>query len=76
MSTLTPDQRLKFVEKARAKKAQPDSKVNVLSQLQISKGDKKKRKGSDARISIPVKTYCPNPIFADKAANAEGEVSR
>jgi hypothetical protein len=31
MSTLTPAQRLKFLEKARAKKAQPDNKVDVLS---------------------------------------------
>jgi hypothetical protein len=74
MSTLTPAQRLKFVEKARAKKAQPDSKVDALSQLEVGEGDRKKRKSSDARISIPVKTYGPSPTAVDQAANAEGEV--
>jgi hypothetical protein len=61
------------VEKARAKKAQPDSKVGVLSQLEISEGDKKKRKCSDSRISIPVKMSGPSPVVADQAANAEEE---
>jgi hypothetical protein len=73
MSTLTPARRLKFVEKARAKKAQPDSKVGVLYQLEISEGDKMKRKGSDARISILVKTPGASPVAADQAANAEEE---
>jgi hypothetical protein len=74
MSTFTPAQRLKFTEKARAKKAQPESKVDVLSQLKVGEGDRKKRKSSDARISIPVKTYGPSPTAVDQAANAEGEV--
>jgi hypothetical protein len=42
---------MKFLEKARAKKAQPDNKVDVLSQLEVGEGEKKKRKASDARIS-------------------------
>ncbi|KAK2428825.1 hypothetical protein QL285_027313 [Trifolium repens] len=74
MSTLTPAQRLKFVEKARAKKAQPDSKVDALNQLEVGERDRKKRKSSDARISILVKTSGPSPTTVDQAANAEGEV--
>jgi hypothetical protein len=74
ISTLTPTQRLEFLEKARAKKAQPESKVEVLSQLEIGEGDRTKMKGSDARISIPVKTSGPNPTAVDQAVNAEGEV--
>jgi hypothetical protein len=65
MSTLTPAQRLKFLEKARAKKAQPDSKVDVISQLEVGEGDRKKRKGGDARITIPVKTPGPSPTAVD-----------
>jgi hypothetical protein len=45
MSTFTPAQRQQFLEKARAKKAQAESKVDVHTQLEIGEGDKKKRKG-------------------------------
>jgi hypothetical protein len=31
MSTLTPAQRVQYLEKARAKKAQPDNKIDVLN---------------------------------------------
>ena len=43
-------------------------------QLEVGEGDKKKRKGSDARISIPVKTFGPNYAAVGQAANVEGEV--
>jgi hypothetical protein len=68
MSTLTPAQRAQFLEKARARKAlaekgQTDEKVEILNQLEIGEVEekKKKRKGNDARISIPLKTSSPKP---------------
>jgi hypothetical protein len=73
MSTLTPEQRLKFLEKAMAKKAHPDNKVDVLSQLKVGEGEKEKRKASDARISIPVKASSPSDTAADKAVDVGGE---
>jgi hypothetical protein len=73
MSTLTPAQRLQFLEKARKKKEQPDNKVDVLGQLDISEGDRKKRKGGDTRISILVNTSVPSPA-AGEGASAGGEV--
>jgi hypothetical protein len=74
MSTLTPEQRLKFLEKARAKKAQPDSKVDVLSQLEIAEGDKKKRKVEAARLSVAIRAKAPNLSAAvvDEATKAGG----
>jgi hypothetical protein len=74
MSNFTPAQRLQFLEKARARKSQTGNKVDALAQLEVGEGDKKKRKGGDARISIPVKTSSPNPAAVGQAANAEGEV--
>jgi hypothetical protein len=79
MSTLTPAQRVQFLEKARARKAQAekekaDDKVDVLSQLEIGEVEKKKRKGGDARISIPVKTSSPKPAAVGQAVDVEGEV--
>jgi archaellum component FlaC len=48
--------------------------VDALAQLEVGEGGKKKKKGSDARISIPVKTSGPNPAAVGQAANVEGEV--
>jgi hypothetical protein len=75
MSTLTPAQRLKFLEKARAKKAQPDNKVDVLSQLEVAEGDRKKRKAEPARVSvaIPDKESGPSAAAVDEAVEAQGE---
>jgi hypothetical protein len=64
---------MKFLEKARAKKAQPDSKVDALSQLEIGVGEKKKRKTNDARVSIPVRASSDGDLTADKSMDA-GEV--
>jgi hypothetical protein len=74
MSTLTPAKRLKFLERARAKKTQPDNKVDVLSQLEGAEGDKKKRKIEPARIRVPVsdKVSSPAAAAADEAAEAGG----
>jgi hypothetical protein len=46
MATISEEQRMKFLMKARAKKAQPEDKVDVLSKLEIVEGDKKKKSGS------------------------------
>jgi hypothetical protein len=51
MSTLTPAQRVQFLEKARARKAQAEKEkagdtVDALTQLEIGEVDKKKRKGA------------------------------
>jgi hypothetical protein len=64
---------MKFLEKARAKKAQPDNKVDALSQLKIGEGEKKKRKTNDARVSIPVRASSAGDLAADKSIDA-GEV--
>jgi hypothetical protein len=61
---------MRFVEKARAKKAQPDNKVDALSQLEVGEGEKKKRKTSDARISIPVRASSASDLAAGKAIDA------
>jgi hypothetical protein len=74
MLTLTPAQRLQFLEKARKRKEQPEKKVEVLSQLDVGEGDKKKRKGGDSRVSIPMKTSSSSPVVGELAANAEGEI--
>jgi hypothetical protein len=78
MSTFTPAQRLQFFEKARAKKAQAEKdqagdKVDVLKQLEVVESDKKKRKGGDARIIIPVKAPSHVVAIADKAAEVEDD---
>jgi uncharacterized protein (DUF736 family) len=73
MSTLTPAQRLQFIERARAKKAQPDNKVEVLSQLEVGKGERKKRKGESSRVSISVKVPSLSAPVDDQVADAEGE---
>jgi hypothetical protein len=70
MSTFTPTQRQQFLEKARARKAQAESKVDVLAQLEIGEGDKKKRKGSEVRLNIPVKKPSLSAPVADKATAA------
>jgi hypothetical protein len=38
---------MQFLEKARKRKERPEKKVDVLSQLDIGEGDKKKRKGGE-----------------------------
>jgi hypothetical protein len=77
MSTLTPAQRVQFLEKARARKAQAEKEkandtVDALNQSEIGEVDKKKRKGGDARISIQVKGSGLNPAAVGQAANAGG----
>ncbi|KAK2444655.1 hypothetical protein QL285_015664 [Trifolium repens] len=72
MSSLTPAQRLQYLEKARKKKEQPEEKVDVLSQLDVGE-DKKKRK-SDSRVSLQVKPSSSSPVVGEKAAKVEGEV--
>jgi hypothetical protein len=44
MSTLTPSERLKFLEKARAKKAQSGAKVDILPKQDIAEGDNKRKR--------------------------------
>jgi hypothetical protein len=44
MSTLTPAERLKFLEKARARKAMSEAKVDVLPKLDIAEGDNKRKR--------------------------------
>jgi hypothetical protein len=61
------------LEKARVKKAQAASKVDVLTQLDFGEVDKKKRKNSETRASIPVKAPSPSAPAADKVADVEGE---
>jgi hypothetical protein len=75
MSTPTPEQRLKFLEKSRAKKAQPDNKVDVLSQLEVVEGDnKKKRKENPGRINVEIPGKGSSVIvIADEAVEAGGE---
>jgi hypothetical protein len=75
MSTPTPEQRLKFLEKSRAKKAQPDNKVDVLSRLEIAEGDKKKRKVETVGISVALldKSSSPAAVVVNEATEAEGE---
>jgi hypothetical protein len=63
---------VKLLEKARAKKAQPDNKVDVLSQLEVGEGEKKKWKASDARISIPVRASSAGDLAAGKAIEVGG----
>jgi hypothetical protein len=77
MSTLTPAQRVQFLEKARARKAQAEKEkandtVDALNQSEIGEVDKKKRKGGVARISIQVKGSGLNPAAVGQAANAGG----
>jgi hypothetical protein len=46
---------MKFLMKARAKKAQPEDKVDAISQLEVVEGDKKKkRKAKTGRIRMEV----------------------
>jgi hypothetical protein len=78
MSTLTPAQRVQFLEKARARKAQAEKEkagdtVDALTQLEIGEVDKKKRKGGDSRTSIQVKASGSNSAAVGQVANAGGE---
>jgi hypothetical protein len=75
MSTFTPAQRQQFLEKARARKAQAESKVDVLAQLEIGEGDKKKRKGSEVCPNISVKESSSSAPAADKATIAGEETN-
>jgi hypothetical protein len=74
MSSLTPAQRLQYLEKARKRKEQPEKKVEVLSQLDVGEGDKKKRKGGDSRVSLQVRASSSSPVAGEQAAKVEGEV--
>jgi hypothetical protein len=75
MATIDEEQRLKFLMRARAKKAQPDAKVDVLSKLEIAEGDKKKKRKADSgRISVPIPGKGSSSVAAvDEAIEAEGE---
>jgi hypothetical protein len=42
--------------------------------LDVGEGDKKKRKGADSRVTIPVKTSSPGPAVGEQAPNVGGEV--
>jgi hypothetical protein len=58
MATISKEQRMKFLLKARAKKAQPDDNVDALSQLEVVEGDKKKKTKAELgriRMEIPHK---------------------
>ncbi|WJX66031.1 hypothetical protein P8452_50626 [Trifolium repens] len=71
MSSLTPAQRREYLEKARRKKEQPDSKVDVLSQLDVGE-DKRKRK-HDSKISVLVKPSSSGSLAGEKVAKNEEE---
>jgi hypothetical protein len=77
MATIDEAQRLKFLKRARAKKAQPNDKVDVFSKLEVAEGNKKKkkRKAESVRISVPVRGKAPSPAAAavDEAVEAGGE---
>jgi hypothetical protein len=75
MSTLSTAQRLKFLERVRAKKARPDNKVDVLCQLEVADGDnKKKRKENPERINVEIPGKgCSAAVVADEAVEAGGE---
>jgi hypothetical protein len=65
---------MQFLEKARKRKEQPEKKVEILSQLDVGEGDKKKRKGGDSRVSLQVKASCSSPVVGEQADTIEGEV--
>jgi hypothetical protein len=44
MATISEEQRMKFLMKSRAKKAQPEDKVDTFSQLEVVESNKKKKK--------------------------------
>jgi hypothetical protein len=74
MATIDEAQRLKFLKRARAKKAQPNDKVDVFSKLEVAEGNKKKkRKAESVRISVPVRGKAPSPAAVDEAVEAGGE---
>jgi hypothetical protein len=76
MATIDKAQRLKFLKRARVKKAQPNDKVDVFSKLEVAEGNKKKkRKAESVRISVPVRGKAPSPAAAavDEAVEAGGE---
>ncbi|KAK2443242.1 hypothetical protein QL285_014363 [Trifolium repens] len=72
MSSLTPAQRLQYLEKARKKKEQPDPKVDVLSQLDV--GEDKKKMKNDSRVNLQVRPSSSGPVGVEEVAKPEGEV--
>jgi hypothetical protein len=79
MATIDKEQRIKFLLRSRAKKAQPDDKVDVLTKLEIVEGDKKKkkkkkRKADQGRIcmEIPNKGSGSAVVAAAEVGNKTG----
>jgi hypothetical protein len=75
MATIDKEQRMKFLLRSRAKKAQPDDKVDVLTKLEIVEGDKKKkRKADQGRIcmEIPNKGSGSAVVAAAEVGNKTG----
>jgi hypothetical protein len=65
---------MQFLEKARKRKEPPEKKVEILSQLDVGEGDKKKRKDGDSRVSLRVKASSSSPVVGEQADTIEGEV--
>jgi hypothetical protein len=75
MATIDKEKRMKFLLRSRAKKAQPDDKVDVLTKLEIVEGDKKKkRKADQGRIcmEIPNKGSGSAVVAAAEVGNKTG----
>jgi hypothetical protein len=76
MATISEEQRMKFLMKARAKKAQPEDKVDAFSQLEVveSNKKKKKRKADQGCIRMEISNKGSGSAVV-AAAEAEGQVS-
>jgi hypothetical protein len=77
MATISEEQRMKFLMKARAKKAQPEDKVDAFSQLEVvesNKKKKKKRKADQGCIRMEISNKGSGSAVV-AAAEAGGQVS-
>jgi hypothetical protein len=80
MATISEEQRMKFLMKARAKKAQPEDKVDAFSQLEVvesnnkKKKKKKKRKADQGCIRMEISNKGSGSAVV-AAAEARGQVS-
>jgi hypothetical protein len=78
MATISEEQRMKFLMKARAKKAQPEDKVDAFSQLEVvesnNKKKKKKRKADQGCIRMEISNKGSGSAVV-AAAEARGQVS-
>jgi hypothetical protein len=75
MATISEEQRMKFLMKARAKKAQPEDKVDALSQLEVVEGDKKKKRKVETgriRMEVPNKGSGVPPLRSLKWGGRDG----